>query len=55
LILNCKKCGGRVFVDTTYTGESTFEVYCILCGHRKSVHRLRNPFGRWLDDMNLGL
>ena len=44
----CKKCGGRMMVDDTYSGERAYEVYCLMCGHRKSAHKEKNAFGRWL-------
>lgn len=49
MMIFCKKCGGRVMVDDTYSGDRSFEVYCIMCGLRKSVHKENNAFGRWLN------
>jgi len=49
LMLTCRKCGGRVMCDDTYTGERAFELACILCGFRVSVHKEKNAFGRWLN------
>lgn len=45
--MNCKKCGGRVCVDRTFTDGRRVELACLICGKRTFVPR-ENPFGSWL-------
>lgn len=37
-MLVCKKCGGRIFVDSMYNAENHIEIFCINCGFRKFFH-----------------
>jgi hypothetical protein len=43
----CKKCGGRVCVDRTFTDGRRIELACLLCGKRTFVPQ-ENTFGVWL-------
>lgn len=45
--MNCGKCGGKVFVDRTFTENKNYEVFCILCGKRTFVSK-HSQFGQWL-------
>ena len=62
-MLNCKKCGGKVFIDRMFAGskkkakgdgneaheESTnVELACIMCGKRWMINREKSVLGRWL-------
>lgn len=47
-MLLCRKCGGRMMVDDTYSGANSYEVSCIMCGTRKIISKEKNAFGRWL-------
>jgi ribosomal protein S27AE len=33
----CGKCGGKVFVDLTFTDNRNFETFCLRCGNRNFV------------------
>jgi len=35
----CDKCGGKGFVDLTFTDNRNYEVFCIICGKRDFVGR----------------
>jgi 5-methylcytosine-specific restriction endonuclease McrA len=38
MLLNCKKCEGRVFVDRVHSAYDHLEIFCINCGERKMFH-----------------
>jgi hypothetical protein len=46
--MHCKKCGGRMFVDRTFSDNNRLEVYCSLCGKRVYASRFDNAFGAWI-------
>lgn len=33
----CSKCGGKVFVDLTFTDNVNYEAFCLCCGKRTFV------------------
>jgi hypothetical protein len=48
-MINCKKCGGRLFIDRQYSGVQHIETYCIVCGSRNFFHPpTESEEGRWL-------
>lgn len=38
-MITCGKCGGKVFVDLTFTENRNYETFCIKCGKRTFVGR----------------
>jgi hypothetical protein len=48
-MMQCKRCGGRVFVDRVFSQKLHVELFCILCGKRWMIHKENNAFGRWLE------
>ena len=57
--MNCKKCGGRVFIDRMFTGkkkknesqqdseQNHIELACVMCGKRWTVKK-ENALAQWL-------
>jgi hypothetical protein len=45
--MKCMKCGGKLFVDRTFSDNRNLEVYCIMCGVRKFISK-NGRFGAWL-------
>lgn len=35
----CNKCGGKVFVDLTFTDNTAYEAFCLRCGKRDFISR----------------
>lgn len=35
--IECDKCSGKVFVDTTFMENANYELFCIMCGKRDFV------------------
>lgn len=33
-MIKCSKCGGKVFVDLTFTDNRNYEAFCLHCGKR---------------------
>lgn len=46
-MISCSKCGGKVFIDRTFTENKNYEVFCIMCGKRTFVSK-HSKFGQWL-------
>lgn len=56
--MNCKKCGGRVFVDRMFQGSKKknsqnresnhIELFCIMCGKRWMLDKTKNRFAECL-------
>lgn len=47
----CSKCGGKVFVDLTYTENRNYETSCLRCGKRDFVgvgHPMRALIGEYV-------
>jgi DNA-directed RNA polymerase subunit RPC12/RpoP len=36
-MIKCNKCGGKVFVDLTFTENKNYETFCLRCGKRNFV------------------
>lgn len=36
-MIKCNKCGGKVFVDLTFTENAAYEAFCLQCGKRDFV------------------
>lgn len=47
-MLTCKKCGGRVFIDRTYSQGSNIELSCLHCGKGWMLNKEKNALARWL-------
>lgn len=48
--MNCRKCGGRVFVDRLYPQDKRIELACLICGKRWFLHKREGKvFTKWLD------
>ena len=45
--MKCGKCGGKLFLDRTFSDNKNFEIYCMMCGVRKFVSK-SGRFGQWL-------
>jgi len=52
-MMNCKKCGGRVFVDRVFSQKLHIELFCLMCGKRWMLNKDRNTLGRWLEQKEL--
>ena len=48
-MMNCKRCGGRVFIDRVFSQKLHIELFCILCGRRWMINKETNTLGRWLE------
>lgn len=50
MMMNCKVCSGRIFVDRVLTGEDHVELACIMCGRRWIFHNAESKgrFPQWL-------
>lgn len=48
-MMNCKRCGGRVFIDRVFSQKLHMELFCILCGRRWMINKETNTLGRWLE------
>lgn len=46
--MNCRKCGGRVFVDRLLSEKMHVELACILCGKRWMLNKEKNRLARWI-------
>lgn len=46
--MNCKKCGGRVFVDRIFSERKHVELFCIGCGKRWMLDKEKSGFAAWL-------
>lgn len=46
--MNCKKCGGRIFVDRLLSEKMHVELACLLCGKRWMLNKEKNGLARWL-------
>lgn len=46
-MLWCKKCQGRIFLDSVFSENNHYEFFCIRCGKRPMVSK-ESVFGRWL-------
>jgi hypothetical protein len=44
----CKKCAGRVFVDSVFSENNHVELFCIRCGKRWMISKEKGVFGSWL-------
>lgn len=36
-MITCNKCGGKVFVDLTFTDNRNYEAFCLRCGKRDFI------------------
>lgn len=36
-MVKCNKCGGKCYVDMTFTENKAYEVFCLSCGKRTFV------------------
>jgi hypothetical protein len=45
----CKRCTGRVMVDSIFSENNHIELFCIRCGKRWMVDKVNGVFGAWLD------
>lgn len=45
----CSRCGGKVFLDRTFTDNKNYETFCVICGDRKFVAK-NTRLGKWLAD-----
>ena len=48
-MMNCEKCGGRVFVDRVFSQKSHMELFCIMCGKRWMMNKETSKLGKWLE------
>ena len=48
-MINCKKCGGRVFIDRVFSQKLHMELFCIMCGKRWMVNKETSALGKWLE------
>jgi DNA-directed RNA polymerase subunit RPC12/RpoP len=48
-MMNCNRCGGRVFLDRVFSQKLHMELFCILCGRRWMINKETNRLGRWLE------
>lgn len=58
-MMNCGKCGGRVFVDRMFQGSKKskqenkesnhIEIFCVMCGKRWVLDKTKNRLAAWLD------
>lgn len=49
--MNCKKCGGRIFVDRVFSQKLHVELFCVMCGKRWMINKDTSPLGRWLENL----
>lgn len=47
-MLTCRKCGGRVFVDRTYSQGSHLELGCLMCGKGWMLNKEKSVLAKWL-------
>lgn len=50
----CSKCGGKVFVDLTFTDNKNYEAFCLRCGKRDFVgrgHDLYDTINEYVKDV----
>ena len=52
-MMNCQRCGGRVFIDRVFSQKLHMELFCILCGKRWMINKDTNAFGRWLEQKDI--
>jgi len=50
-MMNCKKCGGRIFVDRVFSQKLHVELFCVMCGKRWMINKDTSPLGRWLENL----
>ena len=48
-MINCKKCGGRVFIDRVFSQKLHMELFCVMCGKRWMVNKETSALGKWLE------
>ena len=48
-MMNCQRCGGRVFIDRVFSQKLHIELFCIMCGRRWMLNKDTNKLGRWLE------
>lgn len=46
--MNCRKCGGRVFIDRLLSEKMHVELACIMCGKRWMLNKEKNSLARRL-------
>jgi transcription elongation factor Elf1 len=49
--LECPRCRGKVFVDTTFMENKNYETFCIICGDRKFVGPRHPAYGVIVDSI----
>lgn len=47
-MLWCKKCGGRIFVDRTYSQGTHVELGCLQCGKGWMLNKEKSALARWI-------
>lgn len=52
--MHCKKCKGRVWVETDRPSSRFYDLVCINCGKRSLVDTRKGKFGAWLRESVLG-
>ena len=52
-MMNCQRCGGRVFIDRVFSQKLHMELFCILCGRRWMINKDTNALGRWLEQKDI--
>jgi len=48
-MMQCQRCGGRVFIDRVFSQKLHIELFCIMCGRRWMLNKDTNKLGKWLE------
>jgi hypothetical protein len=48
IIVVCKKCHGRIFVDRIFSERSHVELFCVICGKRWLLDKYKNALAAYL-------
>ena len=51
MMMRCKKCNGRVFIDRVFSQKLHMELFCVMCGKRWMINKDTSALGKWLEKL----